>query len=166
MRGAWVVHNPAAGRFPAESQVRRAADVFSSAGWSVHFETAARRDDLHDLVLRAADAGAEVLVVAGGDGTVGLAASLLRGSDTALAVLPTGTANVWARELGTPPPRWSQRGSLELIAERLVNRTSPARRQNASDHALRHPHAAQRPRVGWAGSRGQLAGGGCADGTW
>ena len=121
MRGAWVVHNPAAGRFPAESQVRRAADVFTSAGWSVHFETAARRDHLHDLVLRAADSGADVLVVAGGDGTVGLAASLLRGSDTALAVLPTGTANVWARELGTPPPRWSQRGSLELIAERLVN---------------------------------------------
>src|SRR3990170_3060118 len=121
MRGAWVVHNPAAGRFPAESQVRRAADVFTSAGWSVHFETASQRDHLQDLVLRAAASGADVLVGAGGDGTVGLAASLLRGSDTALAVLPTGTANVWARELGTPPPRWSQRGSLELIAERLVN---------------------------------------------
>jgi YegS/Rv2252/BmrU family lipid kinase len=121
MRGAWVVHNPAAGRFPSESLVRRAAGVFSDAGWSVRFETAHQRDHLQELVLQAAKTGVDVLVVAGGDGTVGLAASLLRGSETALAVLPTGTANVWARELGTPPPHWSQRGSLELIAERLVN---------------------------------------------
>src|SRR3990172_6042493 len=121
MRVAWVVHNPAAGRFPSEPLVRRAAGVFSAAGWSVRFETAARRDQLHELVLRAVDGGADVLAVGGGDGTVGLAASLLRGSDPALAVFPTGTANVWARELGTPPPHWSQRGNLDLIAERLVN---------------------------------------------
>jgi YegS/Rv2252/BmrU family lipid kinase len=121
MRVAWVVHNPAAGRFPSESQVRRAADVFAAAGWSVRFETAAQREHLQELTLGASRAGADVLVVAGGDGTVGLAAALLRGSATALAVLPTGTANVWARELGTPPPHWGQRGSMELIAERLVN---------------------------------------------
>lgn len=121
MRVAWVVHNPAAGRFPSESLVRRAAAVFSSAGWSVNFETAQRRDHLKELILQSAKASADVLVVAGGDGTVGLAASLLRGTNTALGVLPTGTANVWARELGTPPPHWTQHNSLELIAERLVN---------------------------------------------
>jgi len=121
MRVAWVVHNPAAGRFPSESLVQRAAAVFAAAGWSVRLETAARRDHLQELVLRCAESGADVLVVAGGDGTVGLAASLLRGRETALAVLPTGTANVWARELGTPPPHWAQRGTIELIAERLVN---------------------------------------------
>jgi YegS/Rv2252/BmrU family lipid kinase len=121
MRVAWVVHNPAAGRFPSESVVRRAATVFTSAGWSVRFETAARRDHLQELVKEAAKIGVDALVVAGGDGTVGLAATLLRGSETALAVLPTGTANVWAREIGTPPPHWSQRGGLELIAERLVD---------------------------------------------
>jgi YegS/Rv2252/BmrU family lipid kinase len=100
--------------------VRRAAEIFSDAGWAVQRETAARREDLQETVLRAADAGVEVLVVAGGDGTVGLAASLLRDRQTALAVLPTGTANVWARELGTPPPHWSQRGAFDSIVERLV----------------------------------------------
>ncbi|HMK07898.1 MAG TPA: diacylglycerol kinase family protein [Anaerolineales bacterium] len=120
MRVAWVVHNPAAGRFPSESSVRRAVAVFAGAGWSVRSETATRREHLQELVIGAARSGADVLVVAGGDGTVGLAASLLRGSQTALAVLPTGTANVWARELGTPPPHWSQRGAFDLIAERLI----------------------------------------------
>src|SRR3990172_13247641 len=110
MRGAWVVHNPAAGRFPSEPQVRRAADVFTSAGWSVHFETATRRDHLQELVVCAA--------ASGGDGLGGAARQR---TPRFAAALPTGTANVWARELGTPPPHWSQRGSLELIAERLVN---------------------------------------------
>jgi YegS/Rv2252/BmrU family lipid kinase len=121
MSVAWVIHNPAAGRFPSESTVRRAAGVFAAAGWSVHFETANRRDHLKELITRSTEASADVLVVAGGDGTVGLAASLLRESRTALAVLPTGTANVWARELGSPPPHWAQRHGIELIAERLVH---------------------------------------------
>jgi YegS/Rv2252/BmrU family lipid kinase len=120
MREAWVIHNPAAGRLPSDAQVRRASSVFAARGWSVRLETAQRREDLKELVRRAAEAEAEVVIVAGGDGTVGLAASLLRGSNSALGVLPTGTANVWARELGTPPPSWTQRDGLERIAERLA----------------------------------------------
>lgn len=119
MRSAWIVHNPAAGRLPSEILVRRAADVFASHGWSARVETARRRDDLKDLIRRAAEAGAELVVVAGGDGTVGLAANLLRGTSSALAVIPSGTANVWARELGTPPLTWAP-GSVERIAESLA----------------------------------------------
>ncbi|MBV2366477.1 sphingosine kinase [Streptomonospora sp. NEAU-YY374] len=47
-------------------------------------------------------AGADVLAVAGGDGMVHLAVQELAGSTTALAVLPTGTGNDFARALGIP----------------------------------------------------------------
>lgn len=47
-------------------------------------------------------AGAPVLAVGGGDGTQGLAAAILKDSDTALAVLPLGTLNHLARQLGVP----------------------------------------------------------------
>lgn len=41
-----------------------------------------------------------VVVAAGGDGTVSVAASALAGGDAPLAVLPTGTTNLFARSLG------------------------------------------------------------------
>src|SRR5688500_374492 len=47
--------------------------------------------------------GTPRVVVAGGDGTIALAARALAGSRTALAVLPGGTLNHFARDLGLPP---------------------------------------------------------------
>ncbi|MEQ1698498.1 MAG: YegS/Rv2252/BmrU family lipid kinase [Ilumatobacteraceae bacterium] len=52
--------------------------------------------------LKALDKGATTVVVAGGDGTVRAAAEALVGTDTALAVVPRGTANLFAGGLGLP----------------------------------------------------------------
>jgi diacylglycerol kinase family enzyme len=55
-----------------------------------------------ELARHAAQRGAKVVITAGGDGTVNEVANGLLGSDTALGVLPTGTTNVWARQMGIP----------------------------------------------------------------
>jgi YegS/Rv2252/BmrU family lipid kinase len=52
-------------------------------------EAAARRSD-------------DALFVVGGDGSVRDAAQGLAGSETALAAIPSGTVNIWARETGVP----------------------------------------------------------------
>ena len=46
--------------------------------------------------------GDELLFVVGGDGSVRDAALGLAGSDTALAAVPAGTVNIWAKEAGIP----------------------------------------------------------------
>ncbi len=58
-------------------------------------------------IQHAIDAGCRRFVAAGGDGTTSMVAGLLsrckrRGSRPTLAIIPTGTANVLARELGIP----------------------------------------------------------------
>lgn len=46
--------------------------------------------------------GRHLVVVGGGDGTLGAAAEVLAGSDTVLGILPLGTHNHFARQLGIP----------------------------------------------------------------
>lgn len=50
----------------------------------------------------AAKGACEIVMVGGGDGTVSAAAARLAGSDKALAVLPAGTMNLFARGLAIP----------------------------------------------------------------
>ena len=60
--------------------------------------------DLSSAVAQAVSRGAARVAVCGGDGTLRLAASHLLGKETALAVLPGGTLNHFARHLNIPEP--------------------------------------------------------------
>ncbi len=62
-----------------------------------------KRDDATELARQAADDGFAAVVVLGGDGTLNEAANGLVGTDTALAVLPGGSTNVFARTIGLAP---------------------------------------------------------------
>jgi len=55
-----------------------------------------------ELARQSLEAGADLVLTLGGDGTLNEAANGMIGSRTPLAVLPAGTANVLARELGLP----------------------------------------------------------------
>src|SRR6185437_16167365 len=54
------------------------------------------------LTRLAVEAGADLVVAAGGDGTVRACAEALAGSGIPLAIVPLGTANLVARALGVP----------------------------------------------------------------
>ena len=62
-----------------------------------------KRDDATAVAAQAAEDGFEVVVVLGGDGTLNEAANGLAGTSTALAALPGGSTNVFARTIGMAP---------------------------------------------------------------
>ena len=70
-----------------------------------------------------ADRGDELVIVGGGDGTISAAASALVGTKTALGILPLGTLNHFARDLGIPD---QLEGAVKLIAERPVRQVDVA----------------------------------------
>jgi diacylglycerol kinase family enzyme len=73
-----------------------------SADHDVTVAETSRRGHASRLAQGAAAAGTEVVVVLGGDGTLNEAANGLAGTDCALAALPGGSTNVFARTIGLP----------------------------------------------------------------
>ena len=73
-----------------------------SADHDVTLAETTRRGNATNQAKSAASTGTEVVVVLGGDGTLNEAANGLAGTDCALATLPGGSTNVFARTLGLP----------------------------------------------------------------
>ncbi len=115
-----MIYNPNAGRFPSGILAERAANVLRGSGWDIHLMMTHDGEQVTDLARRAAEARMDALFVVGGDGTVNLAVRGLVGSSTALGVLPGGTANVLAQELGLPGLTWTRWMALEESARRLA----------------------------------------------
>ncbi|TME33983.1 MAG: hypothetical protein E6I62_03260 [Chloroflexi bacterium] len=99
--------NPAAGQKRAATRTdrpRSPAELLGGLttwGLSVELRELGEGEDTTALARAAAKAGRDV-VVAGGDGTVGSAASALVGSDATLGIIPLGTFNNIARGAGIP----------------------------------------------------------------
>jgi diacylglycerol kinase family enzyme len=90
--------NPRAGtlRSPGPAAV---AAALARAGVPAELHTVSP-EGLTSALLRAAGEHVPVVGVCGGDGTLRTAAGILAGSETALAVLPTGTLNHFAQRIG------------------------------------------------------------------
>ena len=99
---AVIIHNPLAGRLDVARQLPGVREALQDMGWTVELQYASPPGKIDSLVRDAADSGAQAVFISGGDGSVGTAACSLAGTDVVLGVLPTGTANVWATELGLP----------------------------------------------------------------
>jgi diacylglycerol kinase family enzyme len=87
----------------------------------VAVETEAQ-DHATELCREAAAEGVEVVAAFGGDGTINEAANGLAGTDTALAVLPGGSTNVFCRTIGVPADVVDATEHLLELADRFEPR--------------------------------------------
>lgn len=96
-----IVFNPAAGA-RRRRKLLAALDLMRGLGMRPVVADTARRGHAAELARRGAEEGVPIIVAAGGDGTIAEVAAGISGSESALGVLPLGTANVLALELGLP----------------------------------------------------------------
>jgi diacylglycerol kinase (ATP) len=99
---AMLLVNPASGRGMAARLAGRVAARLRDAVDRLEVHVAIDAADTAGTARRAVDGGFGLLAVLGGDGSAHLAIQSCAGSDTALAVIPAGTANDLAAALGTP----------------------------------------------------------------
>lgn len=98
---AVIIHNRTAGHaLSRERQFLQALTVLANAGWEVAVEMTSREGHATDIAREAASAGADVVIAAGGDGTVNEVIQGLAHTSTCMGCLPLGTVNVWSREAG------------------------------------------------------------------
>jgi YegS/Rv2252/BmrU family lipid kinase len=109
----FVVLNPMSGRCDRDTARRALERTFSVVGVACRVHEAGPDGPILDRVREALRSGCDLVVAAGGDGTVSAVADALVGTGTPLGIVPLGTTNVLARELDIPV---DLDGALALLA--------------------------------------------------
>lgn len=99
---AVVIHNPSSGVNQHASPLNDAVAKLRALGWEILLCETQAGGDATRLARQAVEGNFDAAFAVGGDGTVNEVMNGLLGSQTALGVLPLGTANVWALEMGLP----------------------------------------------------------------
>jgi len=105
-RRLMAIHNPVSGGGGGRRDLPLVLEGLEGQGFAVDVRPTTGRGSATVLAAAAADEGFDVVCAIGGDGTVNEALNGLAGGDLPLAIVPVGTVNVLAMELGIPldPP--------------------------------------------------------------
>jgi len=125
-----LIYNPSGGQVSVRHELVYVVGLLTEHGWTVELRETSEPQEATKLARQAVENGAKVVVAAGGDGTINEVANGLLGSDTALGVLPVGTTNVWALQMGIPAlnPMLHSAKVAKLVAglEERISRPLPA----------------------------------------
>jgi diacylglycerol kinase (ATP) len=104
MRKAALVYNPAsgAGSPRRQSQLQSVVAILRNAGVDAQLTVSESSTEAAEKARQALAAGCDTIFACGGDGTIHNLVQVLANSSVALAILPMGTANALAHDLGIP----------------------------------------------------------------
>ncbi len=120
---AVIIYNPASGRRRHErlQDIEGATHVLKDAGIIAEAIATTHAGSATEIARKAVRDGRQLVIVCGGDGTINEAVNGLAGSRVPMAVLPAGTANILAKELGIP---WNIPAAARLIARGKLARVA------------------------------------------
>ena len=118
---AIIIYNPLAGPSDLAATMESIAIRWRNNGWDVVVWPTRAAGHATILAAEAVDAGCQLVLAAGGDGTLGEIVNGLAGSQTIMGVLPAGSANSFARELQLPLPGLRNENNLLVASDALMN---------------------------------------------
>src|ERR1700722_577296 len=121
IKDALLIYNPASGgrghrRF---EEIERAARALKEAGIATELAPTAAPRAAQVMARQAVEQRRGMVIVCGGDGTINEIINGLAGSHVPMALLPAGTANILAKELGIP---WDIPHAARLISTGIIRR--------------------------------------------
>ncbi len=120
---AFLIYNPLAGKFSRESSrlLQRTIEAIEAQGHRVTAVPTRGPRTAGDIARECVAAGADLVIAAGGDGTINEVANGMVGTDVPMAILPGGTANVLSVELGVGTSLVKAAARLsELVPQRIA----------------------------------------------
>ncbi len=122
MRKAALLYNPdSGGSQQRQRELESALAVLRAAGVEADLVAPQSRDHAEDEVRVAIDSGCDTIFACGGDGTIHNIVQVLAGSPIALAILPMGTANALAHDIGLPlNVTAAAKASLHAVPRRIA----------------------------------------------
>lgn len=120
MRRATILFNPNSGRPRRDRELNHAIGILQSAGVHTELTVCRSSQEATDNAHCAVAAGSDTVIACGGDGTIHDVIQGLVGTPVALAILPFGTANALAHDLGIPlRPRAAAEAAVDGKVRRI-----------------------------------------------
>ncbi len=120
---ALLIYNPTSGRRRARrfSEIEQAVRILKDAGITTELAPTFAPNSATQIARLAVEQRRGMIIACGGDGTINEVVNGLAGSQTPMAVLPAGTANILAKELRIP---WDIPQAARLIPNAIVRRVA------------------------------------------
>ncbi len=99
---AFVVINPVSGQGDLQAAQRKIAQYLADCQWMFEIYETTGQEKLAPIVRDRVAQGCNLVIVAGGDGTISEVADGLIGTNVPIGILPGGTGNVFAQALNIP----------------------------------------------------------------
>jgi len=133
VHNALLIYNLTSGRRRHRrfAEVEEATRILKSAGIAAELAPTTSRGSATSIARHAVAQNRDLVIVCGGDGTINEVVNGLAGSAVPMAVLPAGTANILAKELGIP---WDISAAARLIPNSDTRRIALGSVMNVTPH--------------------------------
>ncbi len=115
-----LINNPVA-KNSSDNKIKQAFNIFTSGGFSVKVFVTKQKGDAEKIASDSLKENPIMIVAAGGDGTINEIVNGIAGSEIPLAIIPLGTTNVLAKEIGIPE---NIKDSVNVAMKNFVRKVS------------------------------------------